>query len=492
MLAMSDLPRQPTANSIRWRENVSSNRSIPDEKGIPLLQRITGAGHRASIVGLSLALLGCVAASGCRPAAEPPNIVLLIVDTLRADKLGCYGHPADASPEIDALAEQGVIFENVFAQSSWTRPSIGSLLTGRYPRSLGIYTEKNGILPDPFPTLAELLNESGYTTIGITANPHLNRAFNFHQGFDHYFDSSVVYSFMKTRPGETQFRTSRVVPAPEMFDTVLRTIKSAPEGPYYVQIDVMEVHEWSRGGRTLLRMPFAAQFGGQPNRMYMQAIRQTSHDVAAFFEQLRALPGWEDTLFVITSDHGEGLDDHPRVARSKYHGHLLYESQLRVPLVLYRPGWKWAGRRIARPVRLLDVMPTLLDSAGIDVPDGLEGVSLWPLLRDPDADIALPGYFVAETQLRSSDKASVYSGDWKYIESYKPHKGTSLRELQRMGRKEDGRKTNELAVNPDVAELLAAYLESWKKDHPRAASTQLRKPISPEETEQLKALGYLQ
>jgi len=445
------------------------------------------------IVALSLALLACAATSACRPAVgrEPTNIVLLIIDTLRADMLGCYGHSLDASPEIDAFAARGVQFENVFASSSWTRPSIGSLLTGRYPRSLGIYKEQNGILPDRFPTLAELLDENGYTTIGVTANPHLNRAFNFHQGFDHYFDSSVVYSFMKTGRGETQFQTSRVASAPEMFETVLRTIESDPEGPHYVQIDVMEVHEWYRGGRSLLRLPFAAQFGGQPDRRYLQAVRQTSHDVAAFFERLQALPGWEDTLFVITSDHGEGLDDHPHVSRSQHHGHLLYESQLRVPLVLYRPGWKLAGRRIARPVRLLDLMPTLLDGAGIGVPDGLDGVSLLPLLHDPGADVAVPGYFVAETQLRFSDMASVYSADWKYIENYKAHEGTSPRELQRMGRKEDGRRTNELDANPDAAQALAAHLESWKREHAAARSTILRQPISPEELEQLKALGYV-
>ena len=180
------------------------------------------------------------------------------------------------------------------------------------------------------------------------------------------------------------------------------------------------------------------------------------------------------------------------MAWSEYHGHLLYESQIRVPLVLYRPGWKLAGRRIAKPVRLLDVMPTLLDSAGIDPPDELDGVSLLPLIRNRGAEIVLPRYFVAETQLRFSDMASVYAGDWKYIENYKAHEGTSPRELQRMGRREDGRRTNELEANPDVAEVMAAYLEAWKRRHPTAGPTSLRQPISPEETEQLKALGYLE
>ena len=156
---------------------------------------IPGRGHIAPLVP-SWAVLGLVVGLGsCQPYSSEstpklqrsaaPNIVLLIVDTLRPDKLGCYGFPLDTSPELDVLAKEGVLFENVIAQSSWTRPSIASMVTARHPRSIGIYKPRVGILDDHFTLLSEILKENGYTTIGLTANPHLNRFFNFNQGFDH-------------------------------------------------------------------------------------------------------------------------------------------------------------------------------------------------------------------------------------------------------------------------------------------------------------------
>ena len=114
---------------------------------------------------------------------KKPNVVLIIIDALRADKLGCYGFPEEISPEIDQYAKYGVQFQNVFAQCSWTRPSIGSMITSQYPRTIGIYKEKGHSLPDKFLTLAEILGKKGYVTAGITANPNINSVFNFHQGF---------------------------------------------------------------------------------------------------------------------------------------------------------------------------------------------------------------------------------------------------------------------------------------------------------------------
>jgi len=131
-----------------------------------------------------------------------PNVVLIIIDTLRADKLGCYGFPGDISPELDKMAKKGVQFNNVIAQSSWTRPSIGSMLTSLYPRSLGIYKEKFDILADWYVSLPEILQAKGYSTVGITANPNINKFFNFDQGFDIYMDSHVIFNWMNPEKGK--------------------------------------------------------------------------------------------------------------------------------------------------------------------------------------------------------------------------------------------------------------------------------------------------
>ena len=138
-----------------------------------------------------------------RPVPDGPNVALVIIDTLRADRLGCYGGRSDVSPELDEIAANGVLFESVFAPCSWTRPAIGGLLTGRHPRSLGLFVEKGDALPPGPPTLAEVLYAEGWATFGITANPNINTCFGFARGFDEYIDSNIVFHFMDADAGET-------------------------------------------------------------------------------------------------------------------------------------------------------------------------------------------------------------------------------------------------------------------------------------------------
>ena len=379
------------------------------------------------------------------PTDDRPNVVLFLVDTLRADKLGCYGSPMATSPEIDALAEKGVRFEHVVAPCSWTRPTMASIITGCYPRTLGLYAEENEILPSRFHTLAELLHGAAYKTLGATANPHLNSVFNFHQGFDAYDDSTAVYTFMGPKNGETLFTKSKVRSSPDMCEAVLDYADSAGEGPHFVQLVLMEVHEWCRGERSLVRPEFEGCFGTRPRWLYLEAVRQFSHDLGAFVEQLSARPGWANTLFVIVSDHGEGLSDHPNVEKSRYHGRLLYESQLMVPLILYQPGKTFPVAEVKRPVRLIDLVPTLLAYLDVPIPEGIEGTSLLPLIRGDAGPLMLPEYFVAETKLRGHDKIAAYGPDWKYIENRDGHKGVNPRELQRIGVTENGVRTDRIA-----------------------------------------------
>ena len=431
---------------------------------------------------------------GCSDAPpDRPHVVLFIIDTLRADALGCYGAPLDASPEIDALAARGVRFENVFAPASWTRPSIGSMLTGRYPRSLGIYAERYGILGDQFTTLAEALRDHGYATFGVTANPHLNTSYNFHQGFDTYIDSIAVYPFMKNSAGDPLYKESTVRSGPEMFDQARRFVEARDGQPIYLQMNLMEVHEWSRtGGHSLTRREYASAFADASSANYFAALRQISADLGAFVEQLRSRPGWDDALFIFASDHGEGLRDHPHVQHSMTHGYLLYESQLRVPLLFYREGWAASGQVVEQPVRLLDLMPTILDLLGIPVPLGLDGVSLMPAIRQPRVRLSLPEYFVAETELRTNRKISVYGSSWKYFEHFDKQRGIAPRELQPMGQAEDGSRTNQLDSEPSTADAMAAFLDEWQEAHPRAEAIPHAKELTDLEIRQLKAIGYLQ
>jgi arylsulfatase A-like enzyme len=450
------------------------------------------------LVGASLVLVaataGCGISSWLSPEPRPkPNIAVFIIDTLRADAMGCYGSEVKGtSPELDALAERGVRFANTYAQCSWTRPSVAAMLTGMHPRRLGVYYQPKGILGDGAITLAEILREHGYATFGVTANPHMNSCFNLHQGFDVYIDSDAVYGFMKRDAGQTWYRRSSVATVDELFAKVLEFDDRQGEGPKYVQLNLMEVHEWHWEDKNLTRPEYDELFNDRRYRRYFRAVRQVSEDLGAFVQELRSRPGWDDALLIFVSDHGEGLGDHPDVKNSTRHGRVLYESQLHVPFVMHRKGWKYAGRVVERPVRLMDLMPTVLEAAGLPVPRGLDGLSLMPLVHDPAAPLPLPEYFVAELGYPGKHKAAVYGEGWRYYEHYDGHEGTARRELQVAGGPENGRRTSVLeSIRPKADEMRTFYRE-WARQRPPAPQKPFKKAISDEELEQLRALGYVE
>ena len=447
------------------------------------------------MLAVALAVLACGEAPSTAPpsatAGQRTNIVLVIVDTLRADALGAYGHAEATSPEIDALARRGVRFADVVAQSSWTRPSIASMLTALHPHSVGIYKEERQILDGRFTTLAEVLRAHGYATFGATANPNINAAFGFDQGFDHYRDSHVVWSWMTERPGELSSDDTPLPAATDLLAAVEAWLESGPAPPYYLQLNLMEVHEFRRDE---VRARVAEElFAEHPQGDYLRAVRYVARQIGKLVESLAARPEWARTIFVVTSDHGEGLDDHPAVPHSKGHGWTLYESNLRVPLVLAdTAGLLPAGRVVERPVRLLDLVPTLLDLVGVPAPDGLEGVSLTPLIRGADDLEDLPRHFVVTTEFMRADKIGVYSPEWIYIENRDGHPGTNPIALQSVGGAQNGRETDAGDLHPDVRLELGRWLRLWEAGHPKVDPVLAGGALSASELEQLRALGYLQ
>ena len=196
---------------------------------------------------------------------------------------------------------------------------------------------------------------------------------------------------------------------------------------------------------------------------------------------------------MILSDHGEGLSSHPNVPgpEDRHHGYYVYESHMMVPWILYHPGDRLpAGRVIERAVRLLEVMPTILDLAGIAGPPEMIGQSLAPLLqsgRPPD----LPAHFVVETAFRNADKIGIYSEGWKYIENRDGRHGLNPRALHPMGAMGDGLKTDLGGEHPELIDLFAAELERCERAHPKGEAV-LRDDLSQLEVEQLRSLGYLE
>ena len=500
----------PSPKKLNSSKCLDIREKIPSETiliEINVMQKIKRAVLLLIIFNVSI-IFPVKAVSAAGKSSMSPNVVLLIIDTLRADKLGCYGFDENTSPELDKLAEKGVQFNWTLAQSNWTLPSHGSFLTALYPRTLGLY-EMPYILGDKFTTLPELLRKAGYTTLGITANPQINTAFNFDQGFDKYIDSVVLSTPMAEKykmKGEKVW--SKKVPfslAEDILPEAMGLANSVKRFPVYLQINVMDVHE--SGKRVVikkLKPGFRKLFNdsgySRLQSRYYKVIRNVSYHIGKFIDQLTAVPGWENTLFIIISDHGQGLGDHAGVRGEYGHGTLLYSTNLWVPFIMYHHGGSLKPKKINRHVRLMDMMPTVLDYLGLPIPDNLDGVSLLKMINGNESDVDLPEYFVVETEL-NGNKIAVYSKDWKYIENRddarkrknrKKRKITAVNkfELHPVGIKEKGVLTDIAEKKPGIVKEMKRFLNWWEKRYPKEKRTALENAPFSKEIEQLKMLGY--
>lgn len=415
---------------------------------------------RSKIV-LALLFL-CVAAAGAffaLRAPARPNVVLVIIDTLRADKLGAYGNPSPASQELDRLAAEGVVLEQVVAQASWTRSSVAAMLTGLYPRRLPVIKEQWDPLPSGVESLAEVLKRNGYFTIGLTANPQLNVDFKFEQGFDRYVESSVTFSWMKDREGKEKAGHGHAVrSADDILGQSLSLLTENRARPVYLQLLLMDVHAHHR--ITVERVD--PDLRGFPDSEYLQAVRNATLPLADFIPKAKKILG-ENTIFVVTSDHGEGLKDHPAVENSAKHGNLLYRSHLHVPLIVLGPT-ELVGKpaKLAGLVELIDLFPTVTDLAGVRSPSGIDGASVAQYLRS-SSKIAVGSSAVSETRWRKGvNKIAVTDGESLLVENRDGWPGTAPEELYGFAAPQNGAADSTLGSNPQVASRLREELARFE------------------------------
>lgn len=398
-----------------------------------------------------------------RVGTHRPNIVLVIIDTLRADKLGVYGNSSGASASLDKVLQRGVVFDQVYSQASWTRASVASLLTSKYPKNIPLTQEKWDVLPFEQHSLPEALKRAGYYTIGLTANPQLNKDFHFEQGFDEYYESIVTFSWMKPSPGKVKAQgNTRVKMAPEMLAKSAELLQSnTTRGPLYLQVLLMDVHAHHRIETDAID----ADLVSAPDAPYLQAVRNVSQELSKFIDEATSILG-DNTILIVTSDHGEGLHDHPSVESSQRHGNLLYDSHTRVPLVFIGPSAHLGEPgRVRGVVSLVDVYPTLLDILHLPPDTSLEGGSRYNQLmnssrRHVDRTIAY-----SETSWRKGvRKVSVTDGEWLLVRSFDDWPGTAPFELQRVDGPQDGVRTDSTETNQAERTRLQALLANHVGD----------------------------
>jgi arylsulfatase A-like enzyme len=484
------------------RESVFSRTVAVYEAGLALDVDVDLSAWAGSVVELTLAVTSETGEAGDRlvtgawleptvsseqqAGASRPDIVVLLLDTLRADRLGCYGWERARTPNLDALAERGVLFLDATAAAPWTLPSHASLFSSLYPSEHAMWNDEHR-LAARVETVAEVLRDEGYATAAFSEGGYVRPSYGFAQGFDRF----VV--------GPLNVRTT--------FDVALRWTATAPE-PFLLFVQTYQVHspyDPPSTERAELVRPYAGELtervhppdhpwgrtqfentlGPDDVRyiedLYDAEIAYLDREVGRLCRELERLGKWENTLFVVTSDHGEELADHGHFG----HGFSLYREQLHVPLILHQPGVFEGGGIARHPVHGLDLAPTLARAAGARHPAAWRGT---PLALEPgegSRTIVVP-HFVRD---RGDRALCVRDGSLKFIDFppdgrvSDPVMGPGLFDLG----SDNSERTN-LWEDAD-RERWNSFAERFWAEHPELDATDTARP-SASVRQDLKDLGY--
>jgi len=415
----------------------------------------------------------CILLAACLGA---PDVVILSVDTLRADRLGCYGYEYDTSPNLDRFAESAMLFEDCITEVPLTSPSFGAMMTSRYPRMNG--AARNGMpLPESVPTLAEQFKAAGYYTFCVQSNWTLKAPLSgLARGFDVYDDG-----FHKKRWGF--LKSERY--ADEVTKISLDLLGSRdPDKPFFAWIHFSDPHapykfhkKFNPGDRVLRKLSDEEDTRAR----YDSEVAYTDHHIAMV---LAAIP--DDAYVLFVADHGESLHEHDYLG----HGRRIYQNGVHVPLIIRGPGV--TPGRIAVPARGIDIAPTVLGLAGLPRVDGMLGVDLLNDAVPEDRVRVIETYGGAVPRIpgakalmasRPPMRQGVLAGDWKLVT------GGPQIELFNLAQDPD-ELTNLAGQEQQRREELAALIATWDsatmKDDAGAAD------LSDEDIEALESLGYVE
>ena len=440
---------------------------------------------------LVILLCGLLCAVSCGPsgsAVPQRNLILISVDTLRADRLGCYGYGRDTSPTIDRLAREGSLFVDASAPSPWTLPSHASMFTGLYPRRNGV-TGTRFTMPQDVPTLAGILQKLGYATAGIVTNSLLTTN-GLDRGFDHHEEvdkggphpsatSGRGIAWLEARDRARPFFLLLHYIDPHSDYGTLEEVREQFVEPYAgkLQGKSEELYAVVEG-----RLKLDGEDARHLSNLYDGAIRQLDGEIDKVLAYLDAEGLLENTLIVLTSDHGEEFLDHGGVL----HGLTHHEEVSRVPMIFRGPDITPA-RRIEQPVSLIDLVPTCLRELGVPIPENLDGLALQPLLRNGEPFPARRLYF--EADLDGSMAGSMIKGQDRGIrdERYKLFYNMRTEKLRLYDLREDPGELKDVKdAHPGLVQELLEDLRSFLlagRDVPA-------RPMSEEDLERLRELGY--
>jgi arylsulfatase A-like enzyme len=440
--------------------------------------------------------------TGCEPTPPPSNVLLVMIDSLRADHLSAYGYARATSPHLDRLAAQGVRFEDVVSPTSWTLPATATLMTGLPPEKHGVIHGRMRLEPGAR-TLAEVFRERGFATAGFAGGPFLRRRHGLAQGFEHYDDSVAAL----TNPA-----SHRGITSPKLVSLATAWLedwaRATSPRPFFLFLYLWDVHfDYSPPPPydTLFDPDYAGSVtgrglihddrihAGMPERdlahlvaLYDGEIRFTDHHLGQLLQTLDALELADDTLVVVTSDHGEEFFEHGK----KGHRLALYEESVRVPLILRHPGRLQAGRVVAEPVRLLDLPLTLLSLAGVAPTDDFGFRAAEPAWRTRDLTPLIDGDTADEPPPAFADLegflVSIRARGYKLI--MHDDRPTEVYALDT----DRGERVNLAGQRPEREAALHRELMRWRASLQDEPTFGAALGLSDADESQLRALGYLE
>jgi arylsulfatase A-like enzyme len=417
---------------------------------------------------------------------EKPNIIFISIDTLRADRLACYGYKEIKTPNIDLIARRGVLFSQAICQVPVTLPSHTSMFTGLNPTSHNVRENGTFRLDDSEITLAEILKEDGYKTGAFIGGFPLDSRFGLNKGFDFYDDDLSDRKDQETLRGKIRWQGHNVSSferkAISVIESSIKWLSSNRKGSFFLFIHLFDPHTSYSPPE-----PFKKMYKYQP---YDGEVAYVDYCLGKLFKKLEKWKIFKDALIIITSDHGESLGEH------NYYGHgkKLFEPSLWIPLIISFPSKIPHAKAVSALVRSIDIMPTILEFLDIETVTEIQGVSLLPLILDEEekklnlasyGETLFPRLRFGEEELRS------YRTDrWKYIRFIKDNKiirqklfdlKNDPEEIQDCAQKE-GAKIQELAS------LLDRIIENDRK---LAVNKNTFFTMDEETRKKLKSLGYI-
>ncbi len=400
--------------------------------------------------------------------SPPPSILLVSVDTLRADRLGSYGHGPAATPVLDRLAARGLRFEQAATVAPLTLPAHASLLSGTFPAFHGVRDNGGFYLNDDVTTLAEVFRQGGYRTAGFVGAFVLDRRWGIAQGFEHYFDDFDLSRYDMAAGLDAAQR-----PGSEVVDRALAWIGDRGDEPFLAWVHLYDPHNPYTPPE-----PYRSRFPATLQGAYDGEVAATDAQIGRLLQSLDDRGRLDDTIVVVVGDHGESLGEHGE----QQHGFFVYESVVRIPLILAGP--QVPVRVVPEQVRIVDVMPTILELAGLAAPPAVQGVSLLPLARgEPLELLAFSETWYPRYHYGWSELSAVRDGRYKFI-------AAPRRELY--DTEADPGELHDLsASNVRLADALDSALREMAARIAVAATPQAPRTVDPEVEERLRALGYV-